>query len=113
MPLIFRLVAVPLFICASTALAANDAEIALGKRLAEENCAVCHAVTEEGASPHPAAVPFRELSGRYPIDSLEEALAEGIVTGHPFMPEFELEPEEVTAFLAYLSSIQQGDAAKQ
>ncbi len=90
------------------ATAASDAEIAMGQKLAEENCAVCHAVGEEGDSPHPAAPPFRTLSSRYPVETLEEALAEGIVTGHPFMPEFELEPEEIVAFIAYLGSIQAG-----
>lgn len=107
------LAAAMLLLSCHTASAAGDADIARGKRIAQENCAVCHSVTEEGESPHPAAVPFRQLSQRYPIGALEEALAEGIVTGHPFMPEFELEPEEISAFLAYLSAIQEPDAAKK
>lgn len=88
------------------AAAATDQEVARGLKIAEENCAVCHAIGKEGDSQHPAAPPFRTLSSRYPVETLEEALAEGIVTGHPFMPEVELEPEEITDFIAYLRSIQ-------
>jgi hypothetical protein len=33
------------------------------------------------------------LEARYPLEALEEALAEGIVTGHPDMPQFALEPD--------------------
>ncbi|MDN3719728.1 hypothetical protein QW131_12490 [Roseibium salinum] len=41
---------------------------------------------------------FRDLSGLYPLESLEEALAEGIVTGHDNMPEFAFEPDDINAF---------------
>jgi hypothetical protein len=46
------------------------------------------------------------LGQRYSIDSLAEALAEGLSTGHPDMPEFIFEISEVGAILAYLQSIQ-------
>ena len=42
---------------------------------------------------------FRDLSKRYPIQHLAEALAEGIVTGHSDMPEFTFEPCEIEALL--------------
>jgi mono/diheme cytochrome c family protein len=48
---------------------------------------------------------FRELSKRYPIEALEEALAEGIVVGHPAMPRFTFEPREIAALLAYIASL--------
>jgi K+-transporting ATPase ATPase B chain len=35
-----------------------------------------------------------------------EALAEGIRTGHPQMPEFVFAPDEVDSIIAYLKSIQ-------
>ena len=47
-----------------------------------------------------------DLGTRYPIGSLAEALAEGLVTGHPDMPEFMFEVHDVGAILAYLQSIQ-------
>jgi mono/diheme cytochrome c family protein len=40
------------------------------------------------------------------VESLAEALAEGIVTGHPTMPEFALDPAQVNDFVAYLKSLE-------
>jgi mono/diheme cytochrome c family protein len=71
------------------------------------NCARCHAIGTSGLSPHPAAPPFRTLSRKYPIDGLQEALAEGLSVGHPDMPEIAFEAEDVGAILAYLRSIQE------
>ena len=59
-----------------------------GELLLTRNCARCHAVGPTGASSHPAAPPFRTLSRKYKIEGLAEALAEGLSTGHPDMPEF-------------------------
>ena len=53
-----------------------------------------------------AAPPFRTLHSRYPVESLEESLAEGIVTGHPAMPEFQFDPEQVGDVIAYLKSLE-------
>ena len=53
----------------------------------------------------PEAPPLRTLHTRYPIDSLTEAFAEGIVTGHPQMPVFTFTIEEIDALLAYLESL--------
>jgi cytochrome c len=77
-----------------------------GKVLLESKCSTCHAVGPTAASPHRAAPPFRTLSHRYSIESLAEALAEGLYTGHPDMPEFMFDTPDVSAILAYLKSIQ-------
>jgi mono/diheme cytochrome c family protein len=77
-----------------------------GKTLVERHCSRRHAIDITGSSPHSEAPPFRTLGMRYPIDSLAEALAEGLVTGHPDMPEFMFEVHDVGAILAYLHSIQ-------
>ena len=91
----------------SFAVAANDTvQIKQGQAIAEANCARCHAVGPDDESVVASAPAFRELGLRYPVDTLAEGLAEGIVTGHPAMPEFELQPEDIEAFLAYLNSIQ-------
>lgn len=76
-----------------------------GAALVQRNCAACHAVTRDDASPNPRAIPFRFLGRLYPIEHLEEALAEGILVGHE-MPEFVLEVEQVAALILYLESIQ-------
>src|SRR5262249_460886 len=77
-----------------------------GHALLEANCSRCHAIERTGDSPHREAPPFRTLSRRYPVDWLQEALAEGLSTGHPDMPEFVFEVPEIDAILAYLQSIQ-------
>jgi hypothetical protein len=41
----------------------------------------------------------------YPVRDLQEALAEGLVTAHPAMPQIELEASEVADVIAYLESI--------
>lgn len=60
-----------------------------------------------GESPQKEALPFRALGQHYPIESLEEALGEGIMSGHPDMPEFKFDAGDVGAIIAYLKSIQQ------
>ena len=52
------------------------------------------------------APPFRTLHDRYPVESLQDLLAEGIVTGHPSMPEFRLDPSRVADVIAYLKSLE-------
>lgn len=91
------------------ARAAESADVAAGRAIAETYCAACHAIGPEGDSPREGAPRFRELAQRFPLDNLEEALAEGIVTSHPDMPQFEMAPDEIGAFLAYLKSIQRAD----
>ncbi len=77
-----------------------------GERLAQAYCASCHAIGAAGDSAHADAPPFRTLAKRYPVEGLAEALAEGIVVGHPDMPEFRFEPDEVDALIEYLKAIQ-------
>jgi cytochrome c len=77
-----------------------------GGGLLTANCSRCHAVGRTGNSIHPEAPPFRSLGQRYPIEVLAEALAEGLSSGHPDMPEFRFEIDDVNAILAYLESIQ-------
>jgi cytochrome c len=79
-----------------------------GEGVLTTNCSRCHAVGRTGNSTHPQAPPFRTLGQRYPIEVLAEALAEGLSSGHPDMPEFRFEIDDVDAILAYLQSIQEG-----
>ena len=76
-----------------------------GAELAQKMCARCHSVEITGVSPFPEAPPFREFAGKWPLESLEEALAEGIVVGHPAMPEFMLEPKDIQNLLSYLATL--------
>jgi mono/diheme cytochrome c family protein len=78
---------------------------ARGEAIAQRLCARCHAIGREDASAMGLAPPFRDLPKRYPVDHLAEALAEGIVTGHPAMPQFTFTPREIGALLSYISSL--------
>ena len=81
---------------------------ARGLKIAERNCAACHAVGRAGASVNPKSPPFRTLAQRYPLQELEESLGEGIMVGHegPEMPVFEFSPKQIEDLMAYLSAIQ-------
>jgi hypothetical protein len=41
------------------------------------------------------------------VSGLEESLAEGIIVGHPDMPEYRFGAEDVAAIISYLKSIQE------
>lgn len=77
-----------------------------GRRLALLYCAKCHSTDKASPSPLKIAPPFRTLHERYPIEMLQEALAEGIVTGHPSMPEFRFDADQVGDFMAFLKTLE-------
>lgn len=77
-----------------------------GKTFALNNCARCHSVDKVTPSPLKIAPPFRTLHNRYPIETIAEALAEGIQTGHPTMPEFQLDPDQIHDLLAYMKTLE-------
>lgn len=87
------------------AMAASSPE-QRGKVFARTHCGRCHAIGRTGQSPFEPAPPFRTLHLRYPIETLGEALAEGIATGHPAMPEFELSPNQIHDLLSFLKSLE-------
>ncbi len=82
------------------------ANIEQGRRLALLYCARCHAIDKVSPSPLRIAPPFRSLHKRYPVEALEEALAEGIMTGHPSMPQFQFEPDQINDFIAFLKTLE-------
>jgi cytochrome c len=84
----------------------QEGRVQRGRTFAQTNCAQCHAIGRLGDSPIPEAPPFRTLHTRYPVEDLAEAFAEGITTGHPSMPQFQLDPAQINDLLAYLQSVQ-------
>lgn len=82
-----------------------DRAVERGHGLVEGRCSSCHAIETTGASPNPAAPPFRSLGSRYPLPNLEEAFAEGAYVGHAEMPNFVLEPNEISDLMAYLKRL--------
>jgi mono/diheme cytochrome c family protein len=86
------------------ATAADD--LKLGETLLARHCGACHAVGKSGDNPQKDAPALRTLGSRYPVEALEEALGEGFMSGHPDMPEFKFDADDVGAIIAFLKSIQ-------
>lgn len=87
----------------------DEPDAAKGLVILQKNCARCHALGLTDKSPHAQAPPFRDVVKRYPVEDLEEALAEGIMSGHPDMPEFTFDPDEIGSIIAYLNSLKAQD----
>ena len=83
-----------------------------GLTIARTYCARCHSIDKVSESPLKIAPPFRTLHQRYPVTDLEEPLGEGIVTGHPTMPEFRFEPDQIHDFIEFLKTLEWGAAAR-
>ncbi|MEH2512674.1 cytochrome c [Nitrobacteraceae bacterium AZCC 1564] len=90
------------------AYAMEDPAVQRGRTFARANCAKCHSIDRVTASPLKIAPPFRTLHKRYPVDTLAEAFVEGIYTGHPSMPEFQLDPGQASDLIAFLKSLENG-----
>jgi cytochrome c len=89
------------------ACAQQSAPESEGQAILAKNCSMCHAIGRSGKSPHPVAPPFRTLSRNYEVGALEEALGEGLSSGHPDMPEFVFPPNQINGIISYLRSIQE------
>ena len=85
---------------------AQEPSIQRGLNFLRANCARCHSIDKVTESPLRIAPPFRTLHLKYPIESLQEAFAEGIRTGHDNMPEFRLEADQIGDVIAYLKALE-------
>ncbi|RCK38629.1 c-type cytochrome [Thalassospira xiamenensis] len=90
----------------------EQGDIARGKAIAEQTCLRCH--MEFAGDPYPdpeitTAPPLASFGQRWPIENLEEALAEGITVSHDqlTMPEFTFTPETIADLLAYMDDLSQ------
>jgi mono/diheme cytochrome c family protein len=103
----FQRLAVVVAVCLVGSQAdAQDPRAQRGRVFAQTNCASCHAIGRVGDSPLAIAPPFRTLHTRYPVENLAEAFAEGIVTGHPTMPQFQLDVAQIGDLIAYLKTLE-------
>jgi mono/diheme cytochrome c family protein len=84
---------------------AQKAQIDDGRRLAEKNCAACHAVGATGESPNPRAPVFRTVLDRYNAGLLATELIVGVRVAHTAMPRFEFDPARADALIAYLQTL--------
>ena len=95
-----------IFVAATSSITCLASSAEQGKRLALTYCARCHATDKVSPSPLKIAPPFRTLHERYPVGMLEESLAEGIVTGHPTMPQFRFDGDQIGDFIAFLKTLE-------
>jgi cytochrome c len=95
----------PFAILLAASPAAAQELAARGHALLSEMCASCHAIERSGASPHPAAPPFRIISRRLDIDDVYEKLREGLSSGHRDMPTFRFTREDARGVRAYMRTI--------
>ncbi|WP_417813464.1 c-type cytochrome [Thalassospira alkalitolerans] len=84
--------------------------VARGKAIAEQTCLRCHNKFAGDPHPDPALTtppPLASFGQRWPLENLEEALAEGITVSHDqlTMPEFSFTPETIADLLAYLGDL--------
>ena len=99
----FAVLCVPMVLASGSAFADPAVD---GEKLLQDNCSRCHAIGKTGESPLPIAPRFRDVMRIYGAESLEEALGEGLVTGHADMPEFVFPPDQVGAIVAYLHTLE-------
>ena len=95
----------------SAAAPANAADVLSpaaqrGQTLVKANCSECHAIDKVSESPLKIAPPFRTLHVKYPIETLRLPLREGVLTSHPTMPIFRLDPGQVEDVIAYLKTLE-------
>ena len=77
-----------------------------GLTFVRANCAQCHATDSVSESPLKIAPPFRTLHLKYPVETLRKPLSEGIISNHPTMPAFRLDPGQVADVIAYFKTFE-------
>ena len=77
-----------------------------GKTIAVTRCSNCHSIERLAEAPARPRRPFEAFTSNTRSNCWEYALAEGMSTGHPRMPEFRLEPDQVGDFISFLKSLE-------
>ena len=83
----------------------QSAAVEEGRQIAQQFCARCHAIGRKGESPHADAPPFRQIAANRSVRNLREILGEGMIVGHPDMPQWRFGAEDVSSLVAYLKSL--------
>lgn len=87
-------------------------DVTRGQAIAEQTCLRCHTKFAGDPLPDPdvtTAPALASFGQRWPLENLEEALAEGISVSHDdmTMPEFTLTPQSIADLLVYFESLTQ------
>jgi cytochrome c len=92
--------------CIPAASAADDPESAFrGRRIAEANCASCHALSRVDESAMPAAPPLRQIGKAIPRGKLRQLLRGTVFLQHAAMPDFEPDQRQADDLAAYITDI--------
>ncbi len=83
----------------------NSQSARVGRIVAQEHCARCHAIGRQGQSPNPKSPRFPLIAERYPNNNPAPVLIDGTVVRHPGMPEFRLLENETDGLVAYIRRI--------
>ena len=89
----------------STLARAEDPSAEEGRGLAEANCATCHSLEAEGASPLAAAPPFRDVAKRYTEEELMDGLMDGLPVRHEAMPDWDMTEDQAIALSLFIMSL--------
>jgi cytochrome c len=89
-----------------SALAQQSPQEQRGLTILRAHCEQCHAIDKVSDSSLAIAPPFRALHLKYPIESLERPLTEGIIASHPTMPQFRFDRDQVVDIIAYLKALE-------
>ncbi|MDX2201442.1 MAG: cytochrome c [Hyphomicrobiaceae bacterium] len=79
-----------------------------GARILADGCGRCHSLAPTGASPLPAAPPFRDVYDRFAPLDLRAMLRQGMVSRHREMPQMQMSDEESDAVMAFLYALAAG-----
>jgi mono/diheme cytochrome c family protein len=89
----------------STLARAEEPTAEEGQGLAEANCATCHALGKEGASPLAAAPPFRDVAARYTTEELMDGFMDGLPVRHQDMPDWDMTEDQAIALSLYIMTL--------
>jgi len=84
---------------------AQPQSIESGRQIAQKFCSNCHAIGLTGGSPHRDAPPFREIAAGRSVGDLRRYLGEGVLVGHPSMPQWRFGAKDTNDLIAYLKSL--------
>ena len=99
--------ALTLFLALSLPVAAEAADGANGKRLANRWCEACHVVSPEQTSANVDAPSFADIARRYDAPHLTHFLS----SPYPRMPDMSLSQREIADLVAYIRSLMPGNPA--
>lgn len=88
------------------AASAQQPDPRVGRALVTRNCAPCHAVNRTGASPNPAAPPFRDLKQRRPGINIIDVVLLAWSRPHREMPDFSFDTGTSREILGYIEALQ-------